>query len=157
MAFLFCSQSKQFYWLNTQCVQFYWKGGDLVAFFFPNFLKKIGTFLLFWQYVWMLNFFFLLNKISFFTYLAKFHFFLNSAYIRVFNFRKIFEGKSYIRLIIKSAYIREYIVFNILFHFKMLTEIYTLKNIILLTFLTKQLFAFILLKKNLHFSIKRMR
>ena len=32
VGFLFCSQSKQFNWLNTQCVQFYWNGGDLGAF-----------------------------------------------------------------------------------------------------------------------------
>ena len=68
----------------------------------------LGKFLLFWLYVWIL--------ISFFSYLAKFHFFhirtnfiffifgrisffSYSTYIRIFNFRQIFEGKSYPQLI----------------------------------------------------------
>ena len=32
IGFLFCCQSKQFNWLNIQCVQFHWNGGDLGAF-----------------------------------------------------------------------------------------------------------------------------
>ena len=64
---------------------------------------RLEAFSLFWQYVWMLNlFFFLHGKISLFTYLAKFLFFFNSTYIRDFNYRQIFEGKSYLRLIFRN-------------------------------------------------------
>ena len=64
---------------------------------------------LFWRYVWKLNFFFFLHgKILFFTDLAEFlFFFFNSTYMQVSNFRQIFEGKSYIRLMFELTHIRK--------------------------------------------------
>ena len=76
--FSFCSQSKQFNWLNTQCTQFYWNAGDLGAFssawladeHFHSFSD-----------VWTLSFFFFQHgKILLFTYLAKFLFFQHDLY-----------------------------------------------------------------------------
>ena len=81
---------------------------------FFQIICRLGIFLLFWRYFWTLIFFcccstrqnlvfYIFGQISFFfsTRLMK----------RVFNFRQIFEWKSYIQLIIESAYIREYMVF----------------------------------------------
>ena len=78
--------------------------------FFFGMTCRLGTFLLFWQCVWALNFFFFLHgKISFFTYLAKFLFFFFQV-DSFFNFRQNFKGKSYTRLLSESTYIRKYTV-----------------------------------------------
>ena len=56
---------------------------------------RLGTFSFFWRYVCMQK------KIFFFPY---------STYIWIFNFRQIFDGKSYPRLIYGSTYTRKYTV-----------------------------------------------
>ena len=78
------------------------EGGWLRHVFFRT-TCRMGTFLVFWRYVWTLNFFFF--------FYTNFFFFFNSTFIWVFNFRQIFEGKSYPRLTFGSIYIRKYTVY----------------------------------------------
>ena len=96
---------KKFNCLNTQCVQFYWK-----ARFFPYDLQ-IGDIFTLGNIVWMLNFFFSTGQNFIFFLLSQISFSFYSTYIRVFNFRQIFKGKSHTWLIFKSISIRKYTVF----------------------------------------------
>ena len=67
IGFLFCSQSKQFNCLYTQCMQFHWK-----VCFLPDDLQ-IGNIFAFWRYAWMLNFFlFILELYTSFQFLRNF-------------------------------------------------------------------------------------
>ena len=73
VSFLFCSQSKQFNWLNIQHAVLL----ELLCLkhIFFHMTCRLGTFSLLWRYVWTLNFFFFLHcKFLFFTYLDNFFF-----------------------------------------------------------------------------------
>ena len=101
VGFLFCNQSKQFNWLNTLCVQFYWNRGDLGAFS-STWLADGNIFARLVIYLDAKFFLFSTRQNFAFYIFGEIPFFFNSTYMRVFNFRQIFEEKSYIRLIFRN-------------------------------------------------------
>ena len=86
---------------------------------------RLGIFFFWWYGDWMLNFFyFLLGKILFFL-TWPYIFFPYSTYMRVFNFRQIFKGKSHPRLICRLTYARKSMIL-----FKLLTSHFSVINLI---------------------------
>ena len=103
--------------------------------FFPNYLK-IGNIFAPLAMCLGANFFFYSAKFRFFYIFAfftfcffyKFLFFFNSTYIRVFSFRQIFKGKSYIQLIFELTYIRECMVSTFFIYLDILPTIIAATN-----------------------------